>query len=289
MNRPEKRWAVVDGVRLSFLEWGSARPHRPSLVCLHGLLATAESFAPFAALLADSNHVLALDLPGNGASRATPELDGSFASLAGLLRGFLEAVEVDEAILAGHSYGGALALQMAVGQCGCVRGLLLLCPAHPFSGVERPLVEFYLSRVGRALAYLVPKLPAAMLRFGFERMLASGKKIGVDRFASYQTNLNQPGTVPHVLRLLKTWLHDMRRLGAALEAHTVAVPVLLLWGAEDRVVPAWTAPLLVCHLPKAQLRVLEGVGHLPTEEAPAECARLFREWTTAEPSLRPDS
>ena len=275
---------------LSYLEWGQADPGSVSMLFLHGLTATAESFEPLMACLPDSRHLLALDLPGNGASGRGPAIDASFAGLVRLLRGFVHSLSLPAPVLIGHSHGGVLALELATVAPEEVGALVLLCPAHPFSGQERALVEFYLSVPGRVLAYLVPFVPDRVQQIGFRHMLGPNSRVSASRFEPYRKNLRRRGAVSHLLRLLKSWQTDMDRLGETLRRGRVQLPVLMIWGALDPVVPAKTAQALRVHLPQADLVVLDGIGHLPNEEAPEECAGVMVRWleSLASPSRAED-
>lgn len=278
MHESRRSAITVNGVRLSYLEWGAARPQTPSLLCLHGLIATAESFAALADHLPEDQHVLALDLPANGSSETCADLDVSFSGLAQLTAAFMEAVGLRRPVVVGHSHGGALALRMASMDPGATRGLVLLSPAHPFSGHEPAIVEFYLSVPGGALARVLPWLPKWLQFYAFRRMLGSHRRFESAQFLPYRRNLRKQGIVAHVLRLLRSWAADMESLGRDLGRQGLAMPVLLIWGAEDPVVPASTGPLLQARLGAAELIRLPGIGHLPSEEAPEQCALLIEDW-----------
>lgn len=278
MNQPRRGDVHVSGVKLSYLEWGSAREGAPSLLCLHGLLATGESFARLAAHLPAAEHIIALDLPGNGGSETRRELDASFAGLADVVEAFAGVLGLRRLVVIGHSHGGALALRLACSRPGFFAGAVLLCPAHPFSGQEMSLVRFYLSGPGRLFAHTIPYLPAWMLRVGFRRMLGSAYRGDESWLALYERNLRRPGVISHVLRMLKSWREDMDSLRRDLRLKNVAMPVRLIWGGDDPVVPAATGRRLEAVLGDAETVVLAGVGHLPNEEDPERCGALIADW-----------
>jgi pimeloyl-ACP methyl ester carboxylesterase len=70
----------------------------------------------------------------------------------------------------------------------------------------------------------------------------------------------------------------MQKLAEALASRTTDVPALLIWGDRDPVVPAFTARELMRHLVHSEQVTLPGVGHLPNDERPEECAKLIRTW-----------
>lgn len=278
MRESLRRTIDVNGVRLSYLEWGVANPHGPSLLCLHGLMATAETFSRMVEGLSAECHAVALDLPGNGASENAVASNVGFAGLAALVQAFADALGLARLVVIGHSHGGALALKLASSRPQSLRGLVLLCPAHPFSGYEESLVRFYLSPAGRLCAYLIPWLPQRLQQFGFNQMLGSSGSVNAQWFQPYRRNLRRRGTIAHLLRLLTSWQADMADLGKELRLRPLTLLVLLIWGSSDQVVPASTRAALMAHMQDAECALLPGIGHLPNEEAPERCGRLISDW-----------
>jgi pimeloyl-ACP methyl ester carboxylesterase len=88
--------------------------------------------------------------------------------------------------------------------------------------------------------------------------------------------------------LLKSWKRDMKKLAEALASHPADVPALLIWGDRDPVVPAFTAKELMRHLADSEQVTLPGVGHLPNDERPDQCAELIRTWLIARETHRND-
>ena len=277
-----RREISVDGVRLSYLEWGTPKAGEASLMYLHGLIATAATAAELASALAHERHVLALDLPGAGQSERRRDLAASLPELAGLGRGFADARGREHGVLAGHSHGGAVSLRTAADAPERWRGLVLLAPAHPFSPHADGLIRFFLSAPGRVFAALLPWLPRRVHLVGFRQMAGPGSWSDPRQLVPYTDNLRTRGTVPHLLRILARWNDDMASLAADLQARPLPMPTLLLWGDHDRAVPHTTAPALQQYLPESQLTVLPGVGHRPAEEASERCAELIGAWLKAQ-------
>ena len=272
----------VHGACVSYLEWGKPKAGKATLVYLHGLIATAATVAELASALAGELHVLALDLPGAGYSERRHDLAARLPDLASLVRGFVDALGLQDVVLAGHSHGGAVSLRLAVESPERWRGLVLLSPAHPFSPHADGLIHFYLSAPGRAFAALLPWLPRRLHLVGFRQMAGPGSWSDPRQLVPYTANLRMRGTVAHLLRILAHWQADMAALATDLQAWALPTPTLLLWGDHDRAVPHATAAALQRHLLRSQLTVLPGVGHRPAEEAPGRCAELIRAWLDAQ-------
>lgn len=278
---------TVDGVTLSYVEREavSVSVHAPILL-LHGLIATGETFASLIAELPENRRVVALDLPGAGFSERSMTADVSFAGMAQLVCGFMQQVGLEEPVLLGHSHGGACALRLAMSFPELLRALVLLAPAHPWSGQERAIIAFYLSGFGRRFAQLMPYVPEPLHWWAFKSM--SGPKGKRDRsvLKYYRDSGKVPGTVNHTLRLLSTWQADMDRLRGDLEAQPIQLPTLILWGDHDPVVPERTSAALEEHFTQCRHITLPGIGHLPNEEAAELCGQHIRAWLAALPTTQ---
>jgi pimeloyl-ACP methyl ester carboxylesterase len=264
----------------------------PAIVLLHGMVAGPETLRVLAEELGCVNRLVLL--PTRAVEGLMGEKPHTFAALAQQVRVLCETLGIERPILLGHSHGGALAMELAVAQPEFVRALMLVCPAHPWLLRERRLVAFYNSAVGGMLARLLRYMPSWFLDYGTGRVLGRASRLSAERLAAYRACLREPGAAGASLAMLKTWVADMERLGAALTARPLLHPTLLLWGTKDAVVPLETAPALRGRLLASELVRLSGVGHLPPDEAPAACARAIEDWlrTTdisgreADPSLR---
>jgi pimeloyl-ACP methyl ester carboxylesterase len=267
----------LDGLRLSYLEQGTAVEDQPTLVLLHGLMGCAETFVPLMEELGAGQHVIALDLPGAGQSERREDIDARLLPTAELVASFLKMLNVTRPVLLGHSHGGAVALSVAARYREMVRSLVLLAPAHPYFEEANPLIRFYLSLPGRLFAYTMPWFPEWLQMVGLRRMAGPQSWDTLERLKPYRENLQTPGTMAHLLRLLKTWHKDMLGLRKALRKH-LHTPAMVVWGDSDRAVPVQSAGELRRHLVQSELVVMPGVGHRPAEERPAEVAGFVREW-----------
>ena len=262
---------------LSYLEKGKRRSGEPTFVLLHGLMGTAAVFSPLMEALLPERHGIALDLPGAGHSDRDPQMGAHLGSLAHCVEQALDALGLEKVVLVGHSHGGAVALCLAASEPARVAALGLFAPAHPYFRQADSLIQFYRSPVGKAFAHTLPWLPRWVHMAGLRRMAGPQAVETPERLAPYRENLRTRGTVPFLLRLLRSWHSDMRELEHRLEA-PLHLPVLLLWGDGDRVIPVSSAAGLRKHLTGAEFHVLPGVGHRPAEERPEACAALLEHW-----------
>lgn len=250
------------------------------MLLLHGLVAGADCFRRLGEELPQDRRVIALDLPGGGYSDRPSDGDVSFRGTAELVVEAMDTLGLERPVVLGHSYGGAITLELVAGSPDLVDAMILIAPAHPFSKREDPLVRFYLSAPGRWFANLLPRVPRRLMLATFRRMPGDRGNVSYQQIEPYLQTLRHPGTVPYVLRMLRSWNSDMQRLGKALVAQKTEVPALLLWGERDPVVPASTGKDLMQHLGPSEQFTLRGVGHLPNDERPEECGALIRTWLT---------
>jgi pimeloyl-ACP methyl ester carboxylesterase len=284
----ERRELQIDGLCLSYLEQGAAAKDQPSVVLLHGLMGCADTFVPLMQELPRHLHVLALDLPGAGHSERRVDIDASLYITAQLVERFLTALALHKPIVLGHSHGGAVAMSLAAHRRDGLRSLVLLAPAHPYFDEGDPLIRFYLSLPGRIFAYTMPWFPEWIQMVGLRRMAGPQSWDSPERLKPYRDNLRTPGTMSHLLRLLRTWHKDMTGLRRALR-RPLSTPSLIVWGDCDRAVPLHSAPELRAHLLNSELITIPGVGHRPAEETPKLVAEFVQAWLEKEaaiPSIR---
>lgn len=270
----ERRHLYLDGLHLSYLEKGEPVEGKPSLVLLHGLMGSAATFLPVIEQIEPGHHVIALDLPGAGLSERRPDIAADLKSTTGIVARFLDALQLERPIVLGHSHGGAIALRLAAKFPGRLTSLALLAPAHPYFNEANPVIRFYLSLPGRLFAYSMPWFPQWLQMIGLRRMAGPQSWDSPERLAPYRENLRTPGTISHLLKLLRTWNEDMTALGRLLRK-PLSTPTMILWGDSDRAVPVYSANQLRSHLLKSELHVIPSVGHRPAEETPSLVADLI--------------
>lgn len=274
-----QREICVDGVRLKILEReASGGMAQTPMVLLHGVAASAWTLQALIAELPPERRLIALNLPGSELPDNKQLSDVSLRGLAQQVRDCARMMGVSTPVVLGHSHGGGIALQMAASFPEDVSGLILLAPAHPFLLRERWIVAFYNSWAGHIVGHSIRLLPNWMQGFGFTRLLGpAGRKRRID-WKPYREPFQRRDNVVQLLRLLKSWSADMDALGVQIKTHSIAAPTLFLWGDHDSIVPIETAPALQQCMQKWELVKLAGVGHLPNDEAAAECGSAIRSW-----------
>lgn len=203
--------------------------------------------------IADGRRVYALDLPGHGTS--TKDVgDGSLETLAAAVAGFLDAVEIPAAHLVGHSLGAAVIAAAAASAPGKVRSLTLVAPAGFGSTPDTTYLRgFQAAESRRDLRPLLTRL------FADERFVTRQLVDDVLRYKRID------GVAAALEALLETMLDgDAQAIDAVALLRQADVPTVVVWGADDRILPVVAAAAEAV----GTLRTVPGVGHMPHIEQP---------------------
>jgi len=269
-------WIPVDDLKIRYWRAGAG----PALVLLHGLLGYSFSWRRAIPILAAEFEVFAPDLPGAGFSELSCYLDCRLSAAGDRLRGFLDACGIKSCDLVGSSYGGATAVTFAANLPSRVRHLVLVSPANPWSRIGRKRLFLLRQRVIASLFPPVAKRMRFLNAYFVRRMYGDPRRISSETLRGYARPLARRGIFEHAVRIARTWHPDMEEFKAVLP-RIKSIPTLLIWGSKDRVVDVASAAMLRQNLPNSQVRVMDGVGHLPYEESPEEFCRILLEFLHA--------
>jgi 4,5:9,10-diseco-3-hydroxy-5,9,17-trioxoandrosta-1(10),2-diene-4-oate hydrolase len=264
----------VNGVGMHYSRAGSG----PALVLLHGIVGSARNWDRNIEFLSRFRTVYALDLVNSGASARVKGLDPSLEANADRVTAWMDALGIDVADIGGHSHGGAIAMMLAARHSERVRGLVLFAPANPFCQLGHAQMRFYATRLGSVFARrVIPLLPKALHRRSLERMYGDRRRIVVGVLEGYTDGLDTK-SIENILAIMLRWTEDMQLLRSVLPV-LKGLPMLIFWGDRDRAVALESGEELARQL-GAPLRVVPEAGHIPFEEMPEVCNRMWGEWLT---------
>jgi pyruvate dehydrogenase E2 component (dihydrolipoamide acetyltransferase) len=248
------------GLRLRYLALGDG--DSVPVLLLHGFGADLNTWMFTQPALADGRQVIALDLPGHGGSGK--QLDRADAeSLAAIVEHALNALGIERLHLVGHSMGGGIAISFAVREPERVATLTLISSAALGPEINAAFIDGFVRAARRreaieALNLLVHD-PALVSRTMIEDVLRYKRLDGV----------------PEALAAFaKEWFPGGRQrvvLGDAVAV--LKLPVQIIWGREDRIIPVAHAEALASRVP---VHILEQTGHLPHMEKAGEVNRLIK-------------
>jgi pimeloyl-ACP methyl ester carboxylesterase len=251
----EERYLDVNGISTRVLATGDGGT---SLVLIHGAEADADMWTPYMEGLARGRRVLAPDLPGHGGSASPDDMDCSPPGVARWLSGVLDAEGVEGAALLGHSFGGVVAMSMA---------LELPVRVERLVGVNVANLE-WATRTFREGAYeLLGSVARGDLEEGRAREILGtiyARDPASEEIASGAAFWSRPGVRTffsrggaHFSSSLPVWrLRELK------------VPTMLVWGARDRFFPVDSARTASLYIPNSRLLVIEEAAHSPFADAP---------------------
>lgn len=283
MSPPEPTMIMLHGRPVNYVQAGNG----PVLLLIHGIAGTLENWQGVIEPLARQYTVVAPDLPGHG--RSAPSAgDYSLGALATGLRDLLVALGHERVTLVGHSLGGGIAMQFAYqfpeiterlvlvssGGLGPEVSPILRAAALPgadqFIAATAALGNTIGSQIARGLGILGLRAntDVAVVAGGYASL------VDRDRRAAFLATLRG------VIGTGGQRIHAGDRLYLA-----EGVPVLIIWGERDPIIPVQHARTAHEAMPASRLEIFEGVGHLPQLEAPGRfIAVLERFITDNEPS-----
>jgi pimeloyl-ACP methyl ester carboxylesterase len=284
MAETKPKSVTIHGNDVSYLELGEG----PVLLLVHGMAGNCENWREVIEPLAHRHTVIAPDLPGHGASAPGGGGDYSIAGLASGLRDLMLALGHDRATLVGHSLGGGVVMQLAYQFPEMAERLVLVS-----SGGLGPEV----SPVLRAAALPGADLfIAATARAGERVGSAVGRGLSaiglrpnadMSEVARGYASLSDPERRAAFLATVRAVVGTGgQRVDATDRLYLAeALPVLIVWGARDPIIPVRHGEDAHNAIPGSRLEIFEDVGHLPQLESPGRfIAALERFLNETEPA-----
>ncbi|WP_252444906.1 alpha/beta fold hydrolase [Pseudonocardia humida] len=297
ISRPRPTVPVVQreirlhGQPTTYLEAG-AGSGGPVVVLLHGLASSSRTWADVMPLLGRTAHVIAPDLLGHGRSAKPRSGDYSLGAYAAGLRDLLVALGLDRATIVGHSFGGGVAMQFGYQFPEHTERIALVASGGLGQDVTPLLRAATLPGATTALRVLTALSPAWLARLTHRVARALPPLAGPDLegVISAFTSFADGGARGAFLQTTRGALDlSGQRLAGTERLYLLAdVPVLLVGGGRDPVIPV--AHTVDAHdlLPASRLEVFDGAGHFPHVDEPARFARVFTEFVSTTPPHRAD-
>jgi pimeloyl-ACP methyl ester carboxylesterase len=263
------------GVRINYYEAGQG----PPVILLHGFGASAYSWRFLAPALARDHRVLTIDLKGYGLS-AKPE-DGKYAlsDQADLVAAFIRARDLHDLVVIGHSMGGGVTLMAYFNVAGDAPARINKLVLIDSAGYPQKMPWFIwlaqapvLGPVGSQL--LPPRFATAQV---LRKCYYHKDRITDAQIDTYAYYGSLPGAREALVATARQIVpEDIEAVTARYK--TIRVPVLIIWGAQDEVVPVSVGYNFKRDIPTSKLVILPECGHIPPEEEPQETIRLITQF-----------
>ncbi|MFJ6087079.1 alpha/beta fold hydrolase [Streptomyces sp. NPDC092369] len=266
-------------VTVSYTRVGRGEP----LLLLHGIGHHLQVWDPVVDILATERDVIAVDLPGFGASPALPDgLAYDLPTTTAVFGAFCEALELDRPHVAGNSLGGLLALEL--GREKLARSVTALSPAGFWSESERR----YAFGVLIAMRRISQQLPLPLV----ERLSrsAAGRAMLTSTIYARPGRRSPEAVVAETLALAQATGFDatLRAGGSVQFADDIpGIPVTVAWGTRDMLLVRRQGVRAKRIIPKARLVRLPGCGHCPMNDDPALVSRVILDGSRGPAPARP--
>ncbi|QWC85780.1 alpha/beta fold hydrolase [Nocardioidaceae bacterium] len=281
----ELQHVTIHGHRRAYVKAGSG----PALLLLHGLACDHTTWLPVIEQLAKKYTVIAPDLLGHGES-AKPRADYSVGGYANGMRDLLTVLGIEQATVVGHSLGGGVAMQFGYQFPERTSRMILVAPGGigpevtaairllTVPGAESFLRLATMPGVRHLGVHAIRRL--ASVRSAHSRDLAEV----ADIFDSFKDR-HARAAVRHVIRAAIDWRGQV--ITMADRAYlTSAMPMCVIWGADDMVIPVRHAAIAREIAPSAQVEVIANAGHFPHKDHPERVVKIMKDFIrSTEPAV----
>ncbi|MDX1535501.1 MAG: alpha/beta hydrolase [Candidatus Spechtbacterales bacterium] len=282
MTQPEVKYAEVAGKRVCYTKTGRGDP----MILLHGLGNSLLQWEDILCDLSNNFTVYALDFPGFGKSDPAEKYEINTSYIPLFMRDFIEVLNIENPIIVGGSFGGLIALHYTLRYPSKVRKLVLMDSA----GLGREIIWRWrfaaIPPIGELFAifdsldlrsqdswlWRTVKLPYVGNKL--EEMFYKLSKDNADQLRNdYKSSIK-------LLRHGVSIFGQRRRIVRTHMLHTLELPVMIMWGSEDRVFPVKHAYNATALIPNSTLHVFKGAHHWPPLEFPNEFSQVLLDFAS---------
>ncbi len=273
----EQKTFDYHGIKINYYEAGQG----PPILLLHGFAACAYTWRHLIPALAEQHRVFTLELKGFGLSDKPADGHYALSDQADIVAGFIRQQNLHGLVVMGHSMGGGVALmtyfKLRNDDPPRLNKLMLIDSA----GYPQKLPWFiWMTKIpglNPALAKLLsPRFAAALV---LKKCYYHKEAVTEEQIDTYAYYGSLPGAAAAVTQTAKQIVPGDQGIEALLAQYkTIGVPVLIIWGREDEVVPLKVGRNFQRDIPDAQLVVLPHCGHIPLEEEPQATRQAVMEF-----------
>lgn len=258
----------INGIQI-YYEWLPHSTAVHTIVLLHGFLSSSFSFRKLAPLLRKHFSVLTVDWPPFGASEKPKSYIYSYENIAATIDGLIQELTPGQVVLAGHSMGGQLALQLLARRPKAAEKAVLISASSYLPRAKKrfiaasylPFAEFAVKR----------RLEKSGVEGNLKQVVWDQSVIDDEMIGGYGRPFEERSIFQGLTRFLRHREADL----APEQLRELSTPCLLIWGEHDRIVPLRIGQQLAADLPNSRLDIIKKAGHLVPEEKPEETAALI--------------
>ena len=248
-----------------------------TIMLIHGSNASLHTWEPWVKILGKDYRIISLDLPGHGLTGTHPGGVYDYPVFVDVVDRLMARLKVKSAVIGGNSMGGGTAWMFALAHPEKTDAVLLIDAAGAPQWQARKIpIGFRLARmpVVKELTRFIA--PRSMFESSIKTSMSVQSKID-DALVDRYWELNRfPGNREATMKRFALPHNNRQASKEGLAA--IMVPVMIMWGEEDNLIPVKSAKWFADALPGAKLVIYPKVGHIPMEEVPEQSANDVKVW-----------
>jgi pimeloyl-ACP methyl ester carboxylesterase len=255
----------------------------PVVVLLHGSNADLHTWDAWTNKLKDRYRIVRFDQMGHGLTGPSPTRDYRTAAFVDVVERVTSKLEIGRFTLVGNSMGGGIAWNYAVAHPDRLTGLVLIdAGGAPDLRKQSLPLGFLLARtpvLRDAIKYLTPR---SLIENGLQQSVSNQAIVTPTAVDRYWELLRYPGNRQATIDRASI----PPAAGGDTRVSSIKTPTLILWGADDKLLPVSGATWFRAHIPGSKVIIYRGIGHLPMEEAADSSANDVANWLATETPKR---
>ena len=263
------------GLRVHYRDEGN--PDGRVLVLIHGSNASLHTWEKWVEILGEEYRVISLDLPGHGLTGNNPSGKYDNASYVSVVDRLLTKLNVKKAVIGGNSMGGGVTWMYTLAHPEKIEAMLLVdSSGQPYAKSGDTPLGFRLMRMPvlkEAARFIAPR---SIFQSSVKTSMSVQSKID-DKLVDRYWELNRyPGNREATIQRFSN--PNSMQPGTKAKLVSIKVPVLIVWGAQDNLIPVSSAKWFADAMSQAKLIIYPDVGHIPMEEIPERSAGDVKAW-----------
>jgi pimeloyl-ACP methyl ester carboxylesterase len=254
----------------------------PVIMLLHGSNSFLQTWDTWTAILSSSYRVIRLDLPGHGMTGAYPARAYSKAAFVEVVDRAVKKLDIERFILGGNSMGGGVSWAYAHKYPEKLAGLVLIDASGQLEPEPQDLpIGFRIAQTPVLRDVMLYITPRSIIEQGLRQSVTNQSVVTPANIDRYWELLRYPGN-----RQATIDRFSEPREAVFVGTPKSTIPTLILWGADDKLIPASSATWFKQQVPDAKVIIYPAVGHLMMEEIPERSGTDLLNWLASLPSPR---
>lgn len=266
---PASHFLQLMGMDVHYRDQGNMADSVP-LVLIHGTSSSLHTWEGIVDVVGVSRRIITFDLPGFGLTGPSPDNVYSYEVWNELLDSLTHRLGIRRFHLGGNSLGGGIAWNYALHSPEKVAGLILIDATGYPKKNEQGSIGFRLAAVPVLNRLMLRLTPRILIQRSLEAAYGNTALVTDKLVDRYLELLLREGNRAAALSLFQ---HPLRPDPARIK--DIRVPTLIIWGKEDKLIDYRNAERFASDIPEARAVVLDGIGHVPMEEAPDKVGALI--------------